>query len=173
MHRAYRNLLGLHHSAVPPPQENPLTEIGLAPPVKNHLLQLLELKGQVQSGVVFGHCEHHQLQVLHFAHSSARGQSDLGLPPFHWNAAYLRGCVDTLLATHGSDIDWCGVWIAAPNSEQFSLSEIVEYAAGAYALGLVDHQQVLISVGWDNGILDLQALKFLDADTPVSVPLHL
>ena len=173
MHRAYRNLLGLNSSAVPPPIEVSLQQISLSPNVRSHLFQLLELKGEMQTGIVFGHREHDYLHLLHFAYGSARGQSDVQPPPFRWQTSYLRGCVDTLLASQTGEIDWYGVWMIAPNSEQFSSNQILEYAQIAHARGLVDDQQVLISVGWSNGILDLQAFKFLDADTPVGLLIHL
>ena len=60
-----------------------------------------------------------------------------------------------------------------PNSHLASVATDLTVAENAQKQGLLDDQQPLLSIGWQDGILTVQAYKYIDEVTLVSLPVTL
>ncbi|WP_245556544.1 hypothetical protein [Deinococcus aquatilis] len=130
------------------------------------LIQQLEVKGQWQGGVLFGERTLETLTV-HFA-------APLGPPawsgqPLHPHLPYLIGWSDSVSAQHSEALDWCGNWIAAPNSRLPDERLDLSWLQLGVQQGLFDDIHPLVVVGIEDGLLSSRSYLW-DEDAAVTLP---
>ena len=171
LERFYAHLLGLTAPLTQPEIQPALTSISLHPFARRQILNRLELKGAVQWGLLLGERQGEHLQIRFVLPAGQRHPSH---SPFgSWNTPYLLGASETLIPLCDSATDWHGVWVIQPDSHLASVTTDLLLTELAQNQGLLDDQQPLLSIGWQDGILTVQAYKYIDEVTLVSLPVTL
>lgn len=133
--------------------------------VCQQLLRQLELRGHWQGGALFGE---EMLGTLTVRLAAPLGPPSWSTQPLFPHLPYLIGWSDGVAEQHGASLDWCGNWIAAPDSrlpdERVSLSWL--HLGGRE--GLFDETHPLLVIGIHEGRLCGQAYAW-DEDGPVAL----
>ncbi|WP_135230787.1 hypothetical protein [Deinococcus fonticola] len=168
LERFYAHLLGLTALLTQPNINPALTSISLHPLARRQILNRLELKGTAQWGLLLGERRGEHLQVRFILPA---GQWHPSISPFTaWNTLYLLGASEALTPLCDSATDWYGVWVIQPNSHLPPVATDLTLAEEAQKHGLLNDQHPLLSMGWMDGILTVQAYKYMDEITLVSLP---
>lgn len=158
--RAHTELLGIQPQT-PYPEPETLEHIHIPEAARYSLIRQMYLTGQWQGGVVFGEREDNLLTLMHFAPNGPRFEQP-DSKPFTRNTNYLLGYADAMIATYYGQVDWAGHWLVRPNSQVMMPQEELHWLQDAHSQGLVDSQTPLLTAGYRDGELDVNAYKAVD-----------
>lgn len=168
--RAHSQLLGLAHHLDQATDQVPLRSIQLRPAARHALIRTLYLTGHWQWGPLFGEQQGSALIVHHFAPAGPRWVLNRATP-FEHDATYLLGYADAVLARDGGRVDWAGVWLAPPDSGTLAPSQALAWLERAAEGGLVDDWTPLITAGYTEGALSVEAAVMVDGQ-PQRLPVR-
>lgn len=168
--RAHSQLLGLTQHLDQATDRPPLRSVRLRPAARHALSRTLLLTGHWQWGPVFGEQRGATLTVHHFAPAGPRWLTARAAP-FAYDAAYLLGYADAVLARDGGRVDWAGVWVARPDSVTPSAVQASGWLERATAAGLVDDVTPLLTAGHHDGALTVGAAVMVDGQ-PQGLPVR-
>lgn len=160
--RAHTELLGILPQT-PYPEPETLQHIVVAETARHSLIRQMYLTGQYQWGIVFGERDGGILSITHFAPNAPRFEKP-DRRPFQRDTRYLLGYADSLLASHHGHVDWAGHWLVRPNSQLMTQHEELVWLKEAADQGQIDSQTPLITAGWQDGEIVINAYKFIDGD---------
>lgn len=160
--RAHTELLGILPQN-PNPEPETLQHIVVTVTARYSLIRQMYLTGQYRWGIVFGEREGTVLSITHFAPNAPRFENP-DRQPFQRDTHYLLGYADAVLSAHYGRVDWAGHWLVRPNSQTMTLQEELVWLKEAADQGHIDSQTPLITAGWQDGEIVINAYKFIDGD---------
>lgn len=139
--------------------EEQLESVVFTAAVQQRLLRQLELKGRWQGGVLFGE---ETLGTLTVRFVAPLGPPVWSTQPLFPHLPYLIGWSDSISEQYGAGLDWCGNWIAAPDSrlpdERLGLTWL---HLGARQ-GLFDDTHPMVVLGLEDGRLSGQVYAWAE-----------
>lgn len=161
----------LHPTAVHAETDSrPLSAVSVPPPARRGLRQILSVTGRAQWGVVFGTQRGGTLTADLFAPAGPPWMM-AGADPFTHDLASLLGVAHAVSALTGGQSDWAGLWLIQPSGEALPLRDTLAWLHRAEGAGLIDHHTPLITAGWRDGALHLDAHCVIDNE-PVRLPVR-
>lgn len=167
MKRAVERYLG--RPAVKTPsmedQSEPLETVVFGVAVRRMLMRQLEVKGGWQGGALFGELTLGTLTVRVVTPLGPPGWSSQPLLP---HLPYLIGWSESVDEQYGSALDWCGNWIAAPDSRLPDERADLSWLHLGARQGLFDDAHPMVIVGMEEGRLFGRAYSW-DENGPVAL----
>ena len=130
--------------------EEPLESVVLLPVVQQQLSRQLDVKGRWQGGVLFGE---ETLGTLTVRVAAPLGPPAWAVQPLFPHLPYLIGWSDSVAEHHGPALDWCGNWIAAPDSRLPDERLELNWLHLGAQQGLFDDTHPLVVLGLQDGRL--------------------
>lgn len=168
MKRAVERYLGRPAVKTPGMEDEsqpPLETVVFAVAVRRRLVRQLDVKGQWQGGALFGELTLGTLTVRFVTPLGPPGWSKQPLLP---HLPYLIGWSDSVDEQYSPALDWCGNWIAAPDSRLPDERADLSWLQLGAQQGLFDDAHPLVIVGLENGRLLGRAYSW-DEDGPVAL----
>jgi hypothetical protein len=140
-------------------------------PVIQTLRQQLYSPARVRGGLLFGFQVGDQLQVVL---ASSAGSSGWYRQPrravLEVDERFTLGWSEAVLSLFGGQIDWIGNWIAYPDSQLHSERRDLKWFKRGWRTGLFDDRSVLLVVGWNESVLDVQTYHLSSDGFPEALP---
>lgn len=136
-----------------------LESVVLMPAVQLQLLRQLNVKGRWQGGVLFGE---ETLGTLTVRFVAPLGPPTWAVQPLFPHLPYLIGWSDSVAEQYGTGLDWCGNWIAAPDSRLPDERLELNWLHLGAQQGLFDDMHPLVVIGVEEGRLSGRVYAWAD-----------
>jgi len=146
-------------------EAQPLEAVVFTVVVRQTLMSHLDVKGRWQGGTLFGEST---LGTLTVRLATPLGPPGWEFQPLLPHLPYLIGWSDSVEVQYGAALDWCGNWVAAPDSRLPDERADLSWLHLGVQQGLFDDIHPLVVVGMEDGRLLGRAYSW-DEERPISL----
>lgn len=161
--RAEGRFLGLPGARRPrsDAEAQPIEQVLVSFQARAFLTEGLYASGAYRGGALFGFHSEGDLSVQ-FATPAGYACGDLGLrqQPLVLDERFILGWSGALEATYPGKMSWVGNWLMYPDSQLAPLERDLEWLHEGLGTDLFNEDHVLLTVGWDLGVLSARALGY-------------
>lgn len=161
--RAQARFLGLPGARRPrsDAEAQPIEQVTLSFQAKDSLTEGLYASGAYRGGPLFGFRSEGDLSIQFAAPAGYVGDDPvLRQQPLVLHGPFVLGWSGALEAAYPGKLSWVGNWLMYPDSQLAPLERDLEWLHEGLDTDLFNEEHVLLTVGWDLGVLSARALGY-------------